>query len=197
MSAAVAPEPRLRRVPVPIREPRAAVSVRPTGRDEPPPTQGTLALALPWEAPPARRGPIPAPPVADRPREGTRRPGGALPEPRDWAATFALAAMEVAAGLRPSGQLIRWTSPEVHEALTLRGALNARRRQARAGRPPIDDRPVPAGRKVSLRALVTGTPADGVCEVAAVLRGPDRIRAVAFRMEGYGGRWRVTALQIG
>jgi hypothetical protein len=36
-----------------------------------------------------------------------------------------------------------------------------------------------------------------VCEVSAVIAETDRVRAVAFRMEGLHGRWRVTELEIG
>jgi hypothetical protein len=40
-------------------------------------------------------------------------------------------------------------------------------------------------------------PADGVAEAAAVVHGPQRTRAVALRLEGMDGRWRVTAFQAG
>jgi hypothetical protein len=40
-------------------------------------------------------------------------------------------------------------------------------------------------------------PTDGVAEVSATVRSGARARAIAFRMEGVDGRWRVTALDIG
>jgi hypothetical protein len=40
-------------------------------------------------------------------------------------------------------------------------------------------------------------PADGVAEVSAVFRRADRVRAIAFRIQGVDGRWRITALQLG
>ena len=40
-------------------------------------------------------------------------------------------------------------------------------------------------------------PADGVAEVAAVLRIENRFRALALRLEGLDGRWRCVRLQIG
>jgi hypothetical protein len=112
---------------------------------------------------------------------------GLLPEPTAWAATFIQAAMEVAGGLRSAGQLVRWTTPEVHTLLVRRGALTARARRSGAT----------IGSKPRLRALLSCTPRAGVCEFSAVIAELDRVRAVAFRMEGLHGRWRVTELQIG
>ena len=40
-------------------------------------------------------------------------------------------------------------------------------------------------------------PADGVAEVSVAFRRAERVRALAFRMEGVDGRWRITALQLG
>ncbi|MCE0534845.1 Rv3235 family protein [Kineosporia rhizophila] len=111
---------------------------------------------------------------------------GLLPEPRPWAAAFIQAAMEVACGLRPSTQLVRWTTPDVHGALVRRGALTARAMRNSAG----------LSVKPRLRALVLCSPRPGVCEVSAVIAEPQRVRAVAFRMEGLHGRWRVTELQM-
>lgn len=194
-------EPPLRRVPIPVREPKAARRVAPpidfTGQDSVPPTQGTLALALPWEAPPAA---LTTSRTASHGRtsadDGHRRKGRTipgltpvtvLPEPRDWASTFVQAAMEVATGLRPPGQLIRWTTPEIQEALARRGALVARAVR-RSGVPLV---------KPKVRALLICTPAPRVCEVAAVVADSEKVRAVAFRMQAFQGRWRVTVLDIG
>jgi len=113
--------------------------------------------------------------------------GVLLPEARPWAAAFIQAAMEVTCGLRPSGQLIRWTTPEVHGKLVRRGTLTARALRIGNG----------LGAKPRLRALVLCSPRTGVCEVSAVIAEPERVRAVAFRMEGLHGRWRVTELEIG
>jgi hypothetical protein len=177
--------PRLRRCAVPKQEPRAASRVfrwerEPTTTH----TQGTLALALvlPDDAGSAEVTPEHAAPAPER-RTGRV---GLLPEPRSWAATFIQAAMEVAAGLRSAGQLVRWTTPEVHAVLARRGALTARARRGTA-----------TSSKPRVRALVACVPRPGVCEVSAVIAEPERVRAVAFRMEGLHGRWRVTELEIG
>jgi hypothetical protein len=94
--------------------------------------------------------------------------------------------MEVAGGLRSAGQLVRWTTPEVHAILVRRGALTARARRG-----------IATTSKPRVRALVACAPRAGVCEVSAVIAETDRVRAVAFRMEGLHGRWRVTELEIG
>lgn len=51
--------------------------------------------------------------------------------------------------------------------------------------------------KPRLRALTACVPGPGICEIGAVIAQSDRVRAVAFRMEGTHGRWRVTDLEIG
>ena len=174
--------PRLRRSAVPKQEPRAASRVLRWERAAATTyTQGTLALALPDDGETA---------VANAPDPVTteRKPGltGLLPEPKSWAGTFIQAAMEVAGGLRSAGQLVRWTTPEVHAILVRRGALTARARRGMV-----------TNSKPRVRALIACHPRPGVCEVSAVIAEPERVRAVAFRMEGLHGRWRVTELEIG
>jgi hypothetical protein len=115
-----------------------------------------------------------------------RTPGHALPEPGRWAAQFVQAAVEVTTGLRPSSQLIRWTSDEVQTMLTRRAGL-ARAAAARGRRP----------RRSVVRSTRVCIPRDGVAEASAVVTDGSRFRAVALRLEGLDGRWRVTALQIG
>ena len=39
-------------------------------------------------------------------------------------------------------------------------------------------------------------PADGVAEVSVAFRRAERVRALAFRIQGVDGRWRMTALQL-
>jgi uncharacterized protein DUF6459 len=177
--------PRLRRYPIPKHEPRAASRV--IVWEEATTTshiQGTLALAFPQHTEiPDDVAKEPAATRSDRRRTGR---SGLLPEPKTWSAAFIQAAMEVAGGLRSAGQLIRWTTPEVHATLVRRGALMARAKRG-----------MTTTSKPRVRALITCAPRPGVCEVSAVIAEPDRVRAVAFRMEGLHGRWRVTDLEIG
>ena len=177
--------PRLRRSAVPKHEPRPASRVLGCeSRRATTHTQGTLALALSDD--------IGTDDVTlrDQAASGSaeRKLGlaGLLPEPKVWAGKFVQAAMEVASGLRSAGQLVRWTTPEVHAILVRRGALTTRARRG-----------IATSSKPRIRALIVCAPRPGVCEISAVIAEPERVRAVAFRMEGLHGRWRVTELEIG
>ena len=193
-----APEPpprRLRVVPAPSweppgRAPRPRVPLPPAAGA----TQGTLALAfvLPSGLPAEPQTPdlvvVPAPrrpwlpeDVDDEPPDFTHR--AELPDPRLWAARLCQAVLEVLAGGRPVTQLLRWTSFPVYTCLA-------------------EQRPSPGSRHLlargeSVRSVHVCEPADGVAEVALVVAGPDRPRAVALRLEGLNGRWVCTQLQLG
>jgi hypothetical protein len=176
-AAPAAPVLRLR--PIPVSEPRPALGVLPA--PQPPGPVGQVPLPFPDSAgtgsaaPPAERS-RPALPVAALPAAG-------LPEPQEWATRFARVALEVVTGLRPPGQLVRWTTPAVLAALTRRHALA----QRGGGRPP----------RSTVRSVRVCEPAGGVAEVAAVVADGHRVRALAVRMEGEGGRWRVVAFDLG
>jgi len=158
--------------------------------------QGTLALAfvLPTGVPAVPVAPVglrlvPAAPKADAqdrldevefgPQPTSR---SALPEPHGWAARLVQALIEVLAGDRPVGQLVRWTSTEVYDevsALTL---------------------PRGSGGRTSrgiVRSVHVSEPVDGVAEVAALVRRGRRTNAIALRLEGLDGRWQCTALELG
>jgi len=111
-----------------------------------------------------------------------------LPEPGPWAGQIAQAIVEVMSGVRPAPQVVRWTTPQVYAVIARRGALAARRRAA-------------GSRAVAHRALVRSVhvcePADGVAECSVVVSDGARVRAMALRLAGQDGRWRVEALQIG
>jgi hypothetical protein len=155
----------LRVRPVPVVEPRPALRVVPDDTAHVFwPTQEVLPLELGEPAPAA---PPPRP----------------EPGPRGWALRFTQVTLEVVAGLRPPGQLLRWTSEEVQAVLQRRHAL-----ALRAGAPP---------RRSRVRSVHLCTPAEGVAEVAAVVGDGERARALAFRMEGHDERWQVTALDLG
>ncbi|MBI1377077.1 MAG: 3-hydroxyacyl-CoA dehydrogenase [Frankiales bacterium] len=108
-----------------------------------------------------------------------------LPDPAPWTAQLVQAVVEVLAHERPRHQLARWLSPEVYADLGLHLAAS----------PPA--RPAGPGR---VRRTVSSThvfePADGVVEATAVVVGGRRARAVAVRLEGWDGRWRVTRLAV-
>ena len=59
-------------------------------------------------------------------------------------------------------------------------------------------RPTPSSPALAhLLSVHVCEPADGVAEVSTVFRRGGRARAVAFRLQGVDGRWRITALQVG
>ena len=199
--------PVLRRLPVPVAEPRPALRVVREPEHQVPAGQACLPLDLERTGPQARTGTRPqartdtGPQARTDTRQGRRRRGDdavltalcaarptpvdALPDPRLWAGQFVQAAVEVAAGQRPAGQLVRWTTEDVHARIARRSQLAAR--QERAAGPS----------RAQVHTIRICRPADCVVEACVVVSHRNRIRAVALRLEGLDGRWRVTALEIG
>ncbi len=182
------PARRLRVVPAPSWEPPGQ-SPRRSGRPVAAAVQGTLALAyvLPGGLPAEPAAPdlalAPAPRRAweptdtdDEPPDHTAR--AQLTDPRMWAARLGQALLEVRSGSRPVTQLLRWTSASVYAELA----------QHRVG---------PGVRRESVRSVHVCEPADGIAEVALVVAGSERPRAVALRLEGLRGRWVCTAVVFG
>jgi uncharacterized protein DUF6459 len=106
-----------------------------------------------------------------------------LPDPAAWARRMAQAVVEVLSGVRPAAQLVRWTTFEVYSGLQRRCA-------------PAASRSAPSRRAV-VRTVRVCLPADGVAEASAVVVARGRVQAVALRLEGLDGRWRMTALELG
>ena len=166
--------------------------------------QGTLALAfvLPSGVPAVPVAPIglrlvPAPAAAEpaiSPRPDALEqldevdfgpqptPRADLPEPRTWAARLVQALVEVLAGDRPVGQLVRWTSAAVYDDVSALALPGERGR---------------AGARGVVRSVHVSEPVDGVAEVAALVRRGRRTTAVALRLEGLDGRWQCTAVELG
>lgn len=101
-----------------------------------------------------------------------------LPPVDRAASMLARALIEVLSGRRPLAQLRVHCAPEVYAGL--------------ADRPSAGPSALP-----HLLTVRVCEPADGVAEVSAAFRRADRVRAVAFRLQGVDGRWRITALQVG
>jgi hypothetical protein len=195
----------VRRLPVPACEPpyddellgRDGGSSRPT-RDgsAADAVQGTLALAfvLPSGVPTSPQAPpelhlVPAlRPDAERDLDDAEfgpQPTSRchLPEPRGWSGRFAQAVVEVLAGDRPVTQLVRWTTTDVYDQIACR-VLDAASGGAHSARALV-------------RSVHVSEPADGVAEVAAMVRRGLRTTAVAMRLEGLDGRWQCTAVELG
>lgn len=179
---------------------REVVSVRPPARISTSPSGRVInrpATAAPTAASPRRTAPT------DQPREAPAGGGPTtiashsvpkwsseadvgvrltasenLPPAKRSASVLARALVEVLSGRRPVAQLRVHCAPEIYAGLL--------------------DRPAPV--PMSLPHLLTVhvcEPADGVAEVSAAFRRAERVRALAFRIQGVDGRWRITALQLG
>lgn len=107
-----------------------------------------------------------------------------LPDPRPWAGHIAQAIVEVMVGARPAPQLLRWTTSEVYAVVAHRAYVSTRRG-------------VVTARRATVRSIHICEPADGVAEASAVVVDGTRVRALAMRLVGLDGRWRVEALQVG
>ena len=103
-----------------------------------------------------------------------------LPAPREWACGFAQAVVEVIAGQRPPRQIARHATHTVLSGLSKPEAPPLAAPQARRQQP---------GRRSIVTSVRVDEPADGVAEVAAVVRGKNRSRALTLRLEGWDGRW--------
>lgn len=112
-------------------------------------------------------------------------------EMRTLARSIAQAAVEVLAGTRPAQQLSRSLDPRCLTALQHRAALTrAHAARAQAGRSRLHRNPV-------VRSVRVCAVKEGVYEASLVVSEELRSRAVAMRLEGSNGVWKVTALEIG
>lgn len=166
------------------------------------PVQGTLALAFP----PARRSApsrrdhqlrllVGAKDEVDPGGPPTRTPRALLPDPSGLALALAVALGEALAGIRPADQLARSFSEPAFEAVL--AAVPARRLAARrtaAARSGVGGATRP---RIKVRSLRSFEPVDGAAEVCAHVQVGARARAMALRLEGMGGRWVCTQVQIG
>jgi hypothetical protein len=106
-----------------------------------------------------------------------------LPPVADHAAKLAQALVEVMGGTRPAPQVIRFVAPDIYSVLARRWLTASRRGLGGA-------------RRSVVRRVRVFEPASGVAEVSAVIMREDRVTAMALRLEGFDGRWIVTALSV-
>jgi len=115
-------------------------------------------------------------------------PSDALPRPEPWLEKIICGMLESMYGVRDPRQFSRWVSRDVFELITNRSQSIQRQNQA-LGKRTLRPR-------FNLRRLIIGQPRDGVVEASAVVRAPDKVIAVALRMEGVDNRWMTTAFQM-
>lgn len=108
-----------------------------------------------------------------------------LPAAPDWGRRLVQVVVEVMCSQRPASQLLRHTSQRVYDQVVSQTLPPVRRGAGAQRRRP---------RVTSVRVC---EPADGVAELSAVVHGQYRVQAMAMRLEGRDGRWRVTALECG
>lgn len=145
--------------------------------------QGTLALDLASLPGPPDDGPPRTPELDPSRQSRSDRPEDE--EVRAWAARFAQAVTESVTGLRPTTQLVRWTSQDVFRDLDRRAQLL--RRAAGATRPV----------RPQVRSVHVCRPTEETAEASVHIRHGHRSRALALRLERREGRWVCTALEFG
>lgn len=107
-----------------------------------------------------------------------------LPDPKVATAKIAQILIDVMLGQRPVSQLNAVTNAAVRaEVLRAVAALS-----------PGSGVPRARLRVASVRVT---TPGPTIVEASAVVRGTQRSRAMALRLEGLDGRWLCTALRVG
>lgn len=107
------------------------------------------------------------------------------PEAMTACCALAQAAIEVIRGARPLGQLVRWLTPAVYDAVGRRAALAS----AVRGTQP--------GMRTTIRRVRLCRFGTDAVEAAVVVDDGPQVRAVALRMELHRGAWRAVALEIG
>lgn len=143
----------------------------------------------------------------DEPHTGRLSLNDGLPDPEEWAHRLGLAVAQVLVGLRPPTQLIRYTTPSVYDVIARRALVVSRRAaearsvrtSARGSRPATATAAAAATARprIFVRRVRAMMPAAGVAEAAVVVQDGDRVRAMALRLVGFDGRWRIEALEVG
>ena len=157
------------------------------------PVQGTLALSFAPSSPPPARADrqlrLVTDPAGAASQAPIRTPRSQLPDPRELGFRLAVVVGEALAGGRPADNLAKSFSETAFDAVL--AAVPARKLAVRrvAGAPT---RP-----RIKVRSVRSFEPADGAAEVSAHVHVGDRGRAVALRLEGVGGRWVCTQMQVG
>jgi hypothetical protein len=107
---------------------------------------------------------------------------------RSLARIVALACVEAELGLRPARQLSAWLDLSTYGKMVRRAEL------ARRIRPADPEGCVAAPRALGARCCPAG---EGIYEASATIQLPDRVKAMALRIEKHRTRWKVTALELG
>lgn len=158
--------------------------------------QGTLALDLdslpPFPAAPEPTAATTTPLPLLRGADSVPISAALREEVHRWAGLFIQACVEAILGQRPVSQLIRWTTPEIHQELAARAATVS----AAAGL-PVGTRARRPHRRPSVTSVHSCFLATDRVEISVVVSHTVRSRCVAARMEKVAGRWQCTQIKFG
>jgi hypothetical protein len=111
-----------------------------------------------------------------------------LPDPEPLIVNLSRCVIEILAGARELEQISRWISDEVYQRLSRRVSFAARSRSVKG---TAAQRP-----RIAILAVHTSEPDRGVVEATVIVQMPQRVRAVALRLEGLDSRWRATSISV-
>jgi hypothetical protein len=114
-----------------------------------------------------------------------------LPDPKAFSLNVTHRALEVLAGTRDLRQISRWVTDDVYLSLTNR--VNERLRKLSLLPAELRVRVKPT---FTLSHLKLTAPRESVMEGSLMVRFPSRVRAVAFRIEGFDNRWRASSFTL-
>jgi hypothetical protein len=112
----------------------------------------------------------------------------ALPPAKEFVEMFVPKVLETIHGLREVRSIGKQMNNTVFAAIEARAVGVKLRNQLATESAP---RPV-----FALGNVIISEPRDGVCEAAAVVHGPTRVRAVALRIEGLDNMWKATSFRM-
>jgi len=114
-----------------------------------------------------------------------------LPDASLFALNFTQRALEVLYGARDLAQIALWVTDDVYRAMEAKVEARTRKLslipEENLGR---------FAHQFSLSHVTVGHPREGVVEACVVVRGSQRIRAAALRLEGFDRRWRATSFTV-
>jgi hypothetical protein len=111
-----------------------------------------------------------------------------LPDPEPLITNLTRCVIEILAGARELEQISRWISDEVYTRLARRVSFAAR---SRALKGVSAQRP-----RLTILSIHSSEPEAGIVEAAVIVQTPQRVRAVALRLEGLDSRWRATSISV-
>ncbi|MFC4245245.1 Rv3235 family protein [Gryllotalpicola reticulitermitis] len=111
-----------------------------------------------------------------------------LPDPEPLIRNLVHCVIEIIAGARELEQIARWVTDDVYTTLARRVSFAAR---SRALKGTTMLRP-----RFALMSIRVFEPCPGVREATVVVQMPQRVRAVALRLEGLDRRWRATSISV-